>query len=200
MLLLFAIRRIFLLSHNILDIVMHISHNKGFNSILFLTWWRSGLLLQLADEELLPLGHLLVPGLQNSLFLWLIHGQGFRVGLVDVAPRSLHAVGVLQLAAHHAHQKLVERIIVHEVALPPRSVWEGSVLVQAGLAWREQTGFSNTIQLRSNKHLSHLLSQLCCSSSMGKSPYVRPLQCYEQENKNLIKIKQQQKRNNKNEM
>lgn len=97
------------------------------------------LLLQLADEELLSLRHLLIPGLQDSLFFHFLHGQGVRVGLVDVAPHCLNTVGVLQLAAHHAHQQLVQRVIVHEVALPPCGVRERSVLALFSLAAGKQS-------------------------------------------------------------
>lgn len=79
------------------------------------------MLLELAGEEAFPLGHLLIPGLQYLLLLPGLQGQCVRVGLVDVGPHSLQAVGVLQLPAHHAHQQLVERIVVHEVAVPPHS-------------------------------------------------------------------------------
>lgn len=77
------------------------------------------MLLELAGEEAFPLGYLLVPGLQYSLLLHGLQGHGVRVGLVNMGPHSLQAVGVLQLPTHHAHQQLVERIVVHEVAVPP---------------------------------------------------------------------------------
>lgn len=80
------------------------------------------MLLELAAEEAFPLGHLLVPGLQYSLLLPRVHGQSVRVGLVDVDPNSLQAVGVLELPTHHAHKQLIERIVVHEVAVPPHDV------------------------------------------------------------------------------
>lgn len=95
-------------------------------------------LLELAGEEALPLGHLLVPGLQYSLLVPRVHGQGVRVGLVDVGPHSLQAVGVLQLPAHHAHQQLVERIVVHEVAVPPHDVCDRTFITVIILIVRKQ--------------------------------------------------------------
>ena len=90
-------------------------------------------LLQLAGEEALPLGHLLVPGVQDPAALGRLQVQRFRVGLLDVGPHTLQAVGVEQVAAHHAHQQLVQRVVVHEVAAPPRTVRDGAEVLTAAV-------------------------------------------------------------------
>lgn len=96
------------------------------------------MLLELAGEEAFPLGHLLIPGFQYSLSLPGLQGQGVRVGLVNVGPHPLQAVGVLQLPTHHAHQQLVERIIVHEVAVPPHGLRDRTFLTVIVLIVSEQ--------------------------------------------------------------
>lgn len=95
-------------------------------------------LLELAGEEAFPLGHLFVPGLQYLPLLPGLQSQGVWVGLVDVGPHSLQAVGVLQLSTHHAHQQLVERIVVHEVAVPPQGVRDRAFLATIVLVVGEQ--------------------------------------------------------------
>lgn len=95
-------------------------------------------LLELAGKETFPLGHLLIPGLQYLLSFPVVQGQSFWVSVADVGPSTLHAVGVLQLPAHHAHQQLVERVIVHEVVIPPHGVGLGGFLAAVGLVVGEQ--------------------------------------------------------------
>lgn len=96
------------------------------------------MLLELAGEEAFPLGHLLIPGLKYSLSLPGLQGQSVWVGLVDVCPHPLQAMGVLQLSTHHAHQQLVERIVVHEVAVPPHSFRDRTFLTAIVLIVGEQ--------------------------------------------------------------
>lgn len=83
--------------------------------------------LELAGEELFPSGHLLVPGLQDLLLLPRGHGQAVGVGLVDVGPHPRQTGRVLHLPAHDAHQQVVEGVIIHEVAAPPRFGCNGPV-------------------------------------------------------------------------
>lgn len=82
--------------------------------------------LELAGEEALSSGNLLIPGLQDLLSLHRGHGQAIGVSLFDVSPHSHQTWRVLHLPTHYAHQKVVEGVIVHEVAVPPRFVGNGT--------------------------------------------------------------------------
>lgn len=83
--------------------------------------------LELAGEEAFSSGNLLIPGCQDLLFLHRGHGQAVGVGLVDVSPHARQTGRVLHLPAHYAHQEVVEGVVVHEVAAPPRFVGNGTV-------------------------------------------------------------------------
>lgn len=95
-------------------------------------------LLELAGEEAFSPGHLLVPGLQYSLSLPRFQGQGVWMGLIDVRPHPLQAVRILQLPTHHAHQQLVEWVVVHEVTVPPHDIWDRTFLTIVILIVTEQ--------------------------------------------------------------
>lgn len=96
------------------------------------------MLLELAGEEALPLRHLLVPGLQDPLPLPGLQIQSVRVGLLNVRADPLQAVDVLQLPTDHAHQKLVERVVVHEVVVPPDIVRHSTLLAVGTLVVCEE--------------------------------------------------------------
>lgn len=83
--------------------------------------------LELAGEEAFPPGNLLIPGLQDLLPLRRGHGEAVGVGLVDVGLHASQVGRVLHLAAHDAHQEVVDGVVVHEVAAPPRPVGGGAL-------------------------------------------------------------------------
>lgn len=83
--------------------------------------------LELAGEKAFPPGDLLVPGVQDLLLLHRGHGQAVGVGLLDVGPHSRQTGGILHLPAHDAHQQVVQGVVIHEVAAPPRFVRNGTV-------------------------------------------------------------------------
>lgn len=93
--------------------------------------------LELAGEELFPSGNLLVPGLQDLLLLQRGHGQAGGVGLVDVGPHARQTGRVLHLPTHYAHQEVVERVVIHEVAAPPRFGRKGPVFAIVTCAKQE---------------------------------------------------------------
>lgn len=100
--------------------------------LLFVFLWivrqSSTVPLELAGEEAFPSGNLLIPGLQDLLLLHRGHGQAIGVGLVDVGPHPRQTGRVLHLPTHYAHQQVVEGVVIHEVAAPPRLVRNGTVL------------------------------------------------------------------------
>lgn len=88
-------------------------------------------LLELVGEEALPVEHLLVPGLQYPPPLSRLQAQSVGVGLLYVPLDGLQTVDVLKVPTHHAHQQLVQWVVVHEVVVPPEISRQRSLLTGA---------------------------------------------------------------------